>query len=144
MRATRARVWRYCLNVHVLTPPAPVWGRVHCEWTHAATFHTWTEIPIDLENTRNLEKKTTAEGYKAMFLKCAALRWLLIDEISTAGLKILGLLAREACEKRVAANYTPRATTVTSVVGAALISFFAGIGGNYGRSCRKVSVGIPF
>ena len=39
-----------------------------------------------------------------MFLKCAGLRWLLIDEISTAGLMVLGILernTRKACASQM-------------------------------------------
>jgi hypothetical protein len=71
------------------------------------TFHSWGEIPIDLENAGQREKRSVDEGYKSMFLKCAGIRWILIDEISTAGLMILGLLEktmRKSCSSQLHAT----------------------------------------
>ena len=45
------------------------------------TLHTWGEIPINLDQFSSADRKTVKEGFEAMFVKCAGMRWLIIDEI---------------------------------------------------------------
>ena len=55
-----------------------------------ATCHSWGEVPIDTENTNFKDKKKSKDGHSEMFMKCASMRWLIIDEISTSSLWVGG------------------------------------------------------
>ena len=56
-----------------------------------ATLHPWGEIPIDMGQEQSRERrKGKASGGATMPNKTASLRFLTIDEISTAPLYVVG------------------------------------------------------
>ena len=60
-----------------------------------ATIHSWGEVPIDRENLQTRERKTSRQtGGSQMHNKAASLRRLILDEISTAALSVLGVLEK--------------------------------------------------
>ena len=57
------------------------------------TMHHWGEVPIDIQKPGMSEKKRSkTTGATDMYTKCEVLRVLLIDEISTASLQVLGCM----------------------------------------------------
>ena len=56
-------------------------------------LHHWGEVPIDMETVAHSEKnRSKTTGATDMYTKCEVLRMLLIDEISTASLQLLGTM----------------------------------------------------
>ena len=54
------------------------------------TLHSWGEVPVDPENSKFKDSKKSKDGHSEMFMKCVSMRWILIDEISTAALRAKG------------------------------------------------------
>ena len=60
-----------------------------------ATIHSWGEVPNDRDNVQARERKTSKHsGGSEMHNKAARLRWLIIDEISTASLYVVCVLEK--------------------------------------------------
>ena len=57
------------------------------------TMHHWGEVPIDMQKmSQSGKKRSKSTGATDMYTKCQVLRMLLIDEISTAALQVLGVM----------------------------------------------------
>ena len=57
------------------------------------TLHTWGEIPFNEEaSVDKAGVKRKAPDVSTMFVKCQNLRWILIDEGSSAGCENLGIM----------------------------------------------------
>lgn len=68
---------------------------------NGATIHSWGEVPIDEDNIAMQERrKSRKTGGSTMHNKAAGLRFLIIDEISTAALKLLGTLEKHTAQAR--------------------------------------------
>ena len=67
------------------------------------TIHHWSTIPVNAEKAGQKTKGKASEGdVDALFLKVQGMRWLVVDEASTASLRILDLLdsyLRRACSR---------------------------------------------
>ena len=60
-----------------------------------ATLHSWGEVLIDDSKAAKLERRKSQKSCgSTMHNKAAAIRFLIIDEISTAALKVLGILEK--------------------------------------------------
>ena len=58
-----------------------------------STLHHRGEVPIDVQKVSDSEKKRSkTTGATDMYTKCEVLRMLLIDEIRTASLQLLGTM----------------------------------------------------
>ena len=68
------------------------------------TIHHWGGIPVSLEHAQQkCNSKNTEGDVDQLFLNAMSTRWLVIDEVSTASLTILGLLdsyLRRACSRQ--------------------------------------------
>ena len=65
-----------------------------------ATIHSWAGIPMAQDGSQNTNEQ---EDVAKMFLRCSRLRWLIVDEISCAALRVLGLLERN-CRRALVRN----------------------------------------
>ena len=66
-----------------------------------ATLHSWGEIPIDQEPHQGGERrKSKVSGGTTMHCKATSFRVLLVDEISTAALHVLGLLEKHTAQAK--------------------------------------------
>ena len=68
------------------------------------TLHHWSTIPVNAQTAREKKLGKGAEGdIDALFLKVQGMRWIIIDEASTASLTILDLIdsyLRRACSRQ--------------------------------------------
>ena len=68
-----------------------------------ATLHSWGSIPVNATDAGNKVQSKGADGdVDELFLNALGMRWLVVDEVSTASLVILGLLEsylRRACTR---------------------------------------------
>ena len=65
-----------------------------------ATIHSWGCIPMLQDGNQSTGEN---EDVTKMFLHCSRLRWLIVDEISCAALRVLGLLERN-CRRALVRN----------------------------------------
>ena len=76
------------------------------------TIHHWSTIPVNAKSASQKQKGKGSEGdVDALFLKAQGMRWLVIDEASTAALKILDLMdsyLRRACSRHPYASTSKR------------------------------------
>jgi len=73
------------------------------------TLHAWGEIPItDEQSVAKASKRRDKADISTMFVKCQSLRWILIDEGSSAGCESLGIM-----ESNVRGNVRKAADTYT-------------------------------
>ena len=67
------------------------------------TAHHWAHMPVILEDARDkAHSKNTDGDVDALFEDCLGMRWLLLDEVSTFSVTLLGLLdwyLRRACAR---------------------------------------------
>ena len=67
------------------------------------TVHHWAHMPVILEDARDkAHTKNTDGDVDALFEDCLGMRWLLLDEVSTFSVTLLGLLdwyLRRACTR---------------------------------------------
>jgi hypothetical protein len=71
------------------------------------TNHAWGQVPINIADASAQDVKKNKDGVSIMYLKNMALRWLIIDEISTSPLAVLGTMEsklRRACQRHVHAK----------------------------------------
>ncbi len=70
------------------------------------TMHSWGEVPIDpdMQNARERKKSKTSGGSQ-MYNKCCQLRWLLVDEISTAALYVTGVMGKNMTKAKTGEEY---------------------------------------
>ena len=77
-----------------------------------ATVHSWGTIPVNADHAASKAQTKGADGdVDDLFLNAMSMRWLLIDEISTLGPGLLGLLdiyLRRACQRHPYARYRSR------------------------------------
>ena len=85
------------------------------------TMHHWGEVPIDLQKACDHDgKRAHTTGATDMYTKCEVLRILLIDEISTASLHVLGTMEKASAE-HAQVCYGVRILTANLGIGAASI-----------------------
>ena len=76
------------------------------------TLHTWGQIPINATDAAaKVQTKASDGDVDVLFLNALGMRWLVIDEISTASLTVLGLLdsyLRRACARHPYARHKKR------------------------------------
>ena len=66
-----------------------------------ATLHSWGEVPIDRENAKTKDRKRSEKsGGAEMHNKAAILRFLIVDEVSTAALYVLGVMEKHTSVAR--------------------------------------------
>ena len=88
--------WTPGVEFQTLTSQNRMAGRIN-----GATLHSWGEVPIDDGNTAVQERrKSQKTGGSTMHNKAAGLRFLIIDEISTAALQLLGTLEKHTAQAR--------------------------------------------
>ena len=56
------------------------------------TLHSWGETPINAIGASVGETKVDKDGIAILYKKTLALRWAIIDEISTASFLVIGIL----------------------------------------------------
>ena len=67
------------------------------------TLHSWGEVPIDVTAAATQDKKKSKKTQGSMmYNKCISLRWLIIDEVSTASLHVLGTLEKNLSKATIA------------------------------------------
>lgn len=66
---------------------------------NGTTIHSWACVPMMYDGAHQGENEDIAK----MFVNCSRLRWLIIDEISCASLRLLGILERN-CRRALMRN----------------------------------------